>query len=100
MILFALLIMAFVIALLLSIFGGRFDMTRPAIVTFLLGLGGSLVFFVALSTPSEDPDAGLPVLAVIAVVAVLISTVLLLSFALLWAYRRWSGFYQEMPDDR
>ncbi|MEM6408510.1 MAG: hypothetical protein AAF700_08840 [Pseudomonadota bacterium] len=92
MILFALLLVSLVIAILLSIIGGRFELRKPAVVLTGAGFFGA-VLFVAVSGLADD--AVFATLAIIGPLICVIAVIGLLSLAILWAYRRWSGFYEE-----
>ncbi len=92
MILFVLLLAALVIAMALSAFGGRFEIRKPATVLTIAGVVGAVIFIAVLGVTDNGAFA---ILAMIGPLISLVSVVGLLSLAMLWAYRRWSGFYEE-----
>ncbi|MEM7471225.1 MAG: hypothetical protein AAF340_07725 [Pseudomonadota bacterium] len=92
MILFLLMLAAFVLAILLSAFGGRFEIRKPAIILTVSGFVGA-VFFVAMLSITDNGTFA--ILAMLGPLICLIAAIGLMSLTMLWAYRRWSGFYEE-----
>lgn len=87
-----LLLVSLGLALVLSLFGGGFEIRKPAITLSVAGVLGAL-FSVAVVTLSDNGPYA--ILALLGPIVCLIAVVGLLSLAILWAYRRWSGFHEE-----
>ncbi len=92
MILFVLLLVSFVLAILLSAFGGGFELRKPATVLAGAGFFGAVLFIAVLGLTDNGVFA---ILSMIGPLICVIAAIGLLSLAMLWAYRRWSGFYEE-----
>ncbi|WP_298296852.1 hypothetical protein [uncultured Litoreibacter sp.] len=94
---FILAILAVVMAGAIAAFKPRFGLKRPAIAFFLLGLCGAISSMVGMSQTSvEDVEAGLvPIYATLGVLMTLIAVLGLLVLAVLFAHRKWTGFYKE-----
>ncbi|MCY4179761.1 MAG: hypothetical protein OXC60_11225 [Litoreibacter sp.] len=87
-----LLLVAMGLAFLMSVFGGRFDIRKPAIWLTGLGVAGAVFFVIAVGLSDNGPFA---IMAILGTLISLVSMFGLLSLVILWAYRRWSGFYEE-----
>jgi hypothetical protein len=87
-----LLLVALGLAFVMSLIGGRFEIRRPATWLVVLGVAGAVFLVAGISLSESGPFA---ILALLGSLASLLALVGLLSLAILWAYRRWSGFYGE-----
>lgn len=90
---FALLMVAFVLAALLAATRSRFGIAKPAWILFALGGIGAVSFLLGVERLEATVvgDEALPLLPVLGGLAMLVAVLGLLALGIIWAWRRWSG---------
>ncbi len=94
---FILALFAIVMAGAIAAFKPRFGLKKPAIVLFALGVCGAIASMVGMSRTSlQEVEAGqVPLYAALGVLMSLVAVIGLLVLVVLFAHRKWTGFYKE-----
>lgn len=94
---FVLLVLAVVLAGAIAAFKPRFGLKKPAIILFLIGAFGAVSSAVVMSQISllDAHNGDVPLVGTLGILLALVSVLGLLVLAVLYAHRKWTGFYKE-----